>query len=83
MDQSGLISLAKMHSGQSGNVVKIQGGLGMIERLNAIGITVGKKLFKLSAMVPRGPVTVEVDRAQVAIGFNMANRILLELNEKQ
>ena len=83
MDHKELITLAKMHSGQSGKVVEIQGGLGMIERLNAIGITVGKKLFKLSAMFPRGPVTVEVDRAQVAIGFNMANRILLELNEKQ
>jgi len=31
-------------------------------------------------MIMRGPVTIEVDRAQVAIGFGMAGRIIVELD---
>jgi Fe2+ transport system protein FeoA len=28
-----------------------------------------------------GPVTIEVDRAQIAIGFGMAKRILIEVED--
>ncbi len=31
-------------------------------------------------MIARGPVTIEVDRSQVAIGYGMANRILVQLD---
>jgi len=49
----------------------------MIDRLNGLGIVPGKKVTKTSAMLMRGPVTVEVDRAEVAIGFGMASRIIV------
>jgi len=29
-------------------------------------------------MLMRGPVTIEVDRAQIAIGFGMANKIIVK-----
>jgi len=78
--QSVLTDLAKMKNGQSGSVVEIQGGHSMIDRLNALGIIPGKKVTKTSAMLMRGPVTVDVDRAEVAIGFNMASRIIVKLD---
>jgi Fe2+ transport system protein FeoA len=28
----------------------------------------------------RGPVTIQVDRVQVAIGFGMANKIIVDLD---
>jgi ferrous iron transport protein A len=67
-----------MQPGQSGIVVQIQGGHGMINRLSALGIMPGKRLTKISSMLMRGPVTIEVDRVQVAIGFGMASKIIIE-----
>ncbi len=72
------ITLAGMQIGQSGVVVQIQGGHGLVNRLNSLGIRPGKRLTKISSMIMRGPVTIEVDRAQVAIGFGMARRIIVE-----
>jgi ferrous iron transport protein A len=61
-------------------VIQIRGGRGMVNRLNALGIMPGKRITKISAMLMRGPVTIEVDRVQVAIGFGMANHVLIKLD---
>jgi ferrous iron transport protein A len=74
-------TLALMRAGQSGTVVQLQGGHGLVNRLNALGIMPGKRIAKISATLMRGPVTVEVDRVRVAIGFGMASRILVQLDE--
>jgi ferrous iron transport protein A len=74
------VTLARMHGGQSGTVIQIRGGRGMVNRLNALGIMPGKKVTKISAMLMRGPVTIEVDRVQVAIGFGMANHVIVRLD---
>ena len=75
-----LISLTQMHPGQSGRVAEIQGGFGLVSRLNGLGIIPGKRISKLTAMLGRGPVTIEVDRVQIAIGFGMARKIFVELD---
>jgi len=67
-----------MQLGQSGIVVQIQGGHGLVNRLSALGIIPGKRITKISSMLMRGPVTIEVDRVQVAIGFGMANKVIVE-----
>jgi len=71
-------TLVQLKNGQSGTVVEIQGGRRMIDRLNALGIIPGKKIIKTSAMLMRGPLTVEVDRTEVAIGFGMASRVVVK-----
>ena len=73
------ITLAQMRTGHSGTVVEIQGGPGLIERLSAIGIRSGKKITKVGSMFMRGPVTIQIGGAQVAIGHGMAKRIIVEL----
>ncbi len=78
MDGRKLISLPMMRPGQSGRVVQIGGGAGMVNRLNAMGILPGRKITKVSSMLMRGPVTIQVDRVQVAIGFGMASKVLVE-----
>jgi ferrous iron transport protein A len=70
-----------MQPGRSGVVVEIRGGFGMITRLNAMGIVPGKRIVKISSMIARGPITVEVDRVQIAIGFRMAKRIIITLDQ--
>jgi ferrous iron transport protein A len=41
----------------------------------------GKRITKISSMLMRGPVTVEVDRTQVAVGFGMAGKIIVDLDK--
>jgi ferrous iron transport protein A len=71
-------TLARMDSGQSGIVIEIAGGHGLANRLYALGIRPGKRITKVSSMFARGPVVLQVDRAEVAIGFGMANKILVQ-----
>lgn len=71
-------TLVQMGRGQRGTVLQLRGGRGLVNRLNALGIRPGKKITKVSAMLMRGPVTIEVDRVQVAIGFGMANKIIVK-----
>ena len=78
-----LNTLPQMQAGQTGTVVEIRGGFGFFRRLNALGIFPGKRITKISSMLARGPVTIEVDRGQVAMGFGMANRIVVQLDEIQ
>lgn len=76
------IPLSRMESGQSGRVVEIQGGHGVINRLNALGVRPGKRVTKVNSMFMRGPVTLQVGNAQIAIGYGMARRILVEPDRK-
>ncbi|MFC1892532.1 ferrous iron transport protein A [Chloroflexota bacterium] len=69
------LTLGKMEAGQSGVVAQIMGGHGLVNRLNALGIRPGKRITKVSSMFMRGPVTIQIDSAQVAIGYGMANKI--------
>jgi ferrous iron transport protein A len=70
-------SLAEMGTGQSGTVVEVAGGRGLAGRLDALGIRPGKKITKISSEIMRGPVVVQVDRSEIAIGFGMARHIVV------
>ncbi|RKY60385.1 MAG: ferrous iron transport protein A [Candidatus Latescibacterota bacterium] len=71
-------SLAQLRANEEGVVVEVQGGWGMIRKLEAMGIRPGKKVVKLSSQVMRGPVVVSVDGYQIALGFGVANRVVVE-----
>jgi len=81
MSEGKLVNLRQMPSGRSGKVVEIQGGFGLINRLSALGVRPGKKITKVSSMVMRGPVTIQVGNTCLAIGFGMAGRIIVEMDE--
>ena len=74
-----IVWLADMQIGQSGVVVGFQGRGGLARNLNALGIRIGKRIRKVSSMLMSGPVVVEVDGMQIAIGFGMARRIAVEI----
>lgn len=74
-------SLTDMKPGQSGVLVEIRGGHGMIKRLDALGLRLCKKVRKVSSMLMRGPTVVEVDGFQVAIGHGMASLMIVEIME--
>jgi ferrous iron transport protein A len=82
MPDEGQTTLARMRARQSGIVVQLQGGHGLVNRLNALGIIPGKRITKISSTLMRGPQTIEVDRTRVAIGFGMASKILVQLDDE-
>lgn len=53
---------------------------GFARRLEALGVRPGKKVTKVGSMFFRGPVTLRIDNAQVAVGFRMASRIIVEVD---
>ncbi len=75
-------TVAQMESGERGRVIQITGGHGLVRRLEAMGIRPGKQITKVSSMLMRGPVTIQVNEAQLALGFGMARKILVELESK-
>lgn len=73
------LTLNQLGAGQTGEIVQILGGRGLTTRLEAMGIRHGKKVTKVSSMLFNGPVTLRLDGSQVAIGFGMANKVLVEI----
>ena len=81
MYQDEQLTLAQMRTGQTGTVVEVLGGHGLIRRLDALGIRPGKKVTKLSSALFRGPIILRADSTQVAVGFGMARKIIVELDK--
>ena len=73
------VDLIQMKPGETGIVKEIQGGHGLVRKLQSMGLRAGKKITKVSSHFWRGPQTVEVDNMQIAIGFGMAKLILVEV----
>ena len=71
--------LTEMQEGEAGQVVAVHGGHGFRRRLEALGIRPGTKIVKKSSQIMRGPVIVKAGGTQIAIGFGMAGRIIVEI----
>jgi len=72
------IDLTQMKEGERGRVVDIQGGWGLLRKLEALGIRLGTEIVKVSSQLMRGPIIIRVGNTQVAISFGMARRIIVE-----
>lgn len=83
MSEKRQITVRQMNAGQSGAVIEILGGHGLVNRLSSLGIRPGKRITKVSSMFLRGPVTIQVDRTRVAIGFGMAGKIVVDVEEEK
>ena len=75
------INLTQLKEGETGEITGIQGGYGLTKRLDSLGIKVGSKIIKVSSQYMKGPIVLQVNNTQVAIGYGMARKILLEEKE--
>ncbi len=73
-----MLNITKMKQGEEGRVAKIEGGFGLLRKLESLGIRNGVEIKKTSAQIMRGPITVQVGNTQVAIGYGMARRIFVD-----
>jgi len=77
------VSLAQMQAGQRGTIVGIDGGHGLALKLDALGVRVGKEIKKVSSQLMRGPVLLQQDNTQAALGFGMASKVFVELSSQK
>ncbi len=73
------MNLTDMKAGAKAVIVHIEGGLGLVGRLNALGIRTGVHITKISSQLMRGPVTLALGNTQLAIGHGMARKIMVDL----
>jgi ferrous iron transport protein A len=75
------LSVAQLRTGQTGTVVGVMGGPGLVRRLDAMGIRPGKPVTKISSTLFHGPITLGVNSYRVAVGFGMAKRIIVKIDK--
>jgi ferrous iron transport protein B len=75
-----LLRLAQMEVGQQARVRKLEGGKGFISRLAAMGFTPGAPVTIIRKN-GSGPVLVSLRGAQVALGYEEAEKIKLSIME--
>ena len=78
---SKLKSLIELKPGESGRILIIRGGVGLIKHLESMGVREGELVTKISGQILGGPQIVKVSNSQIAIGLGMARRILVSVEE--
>ena len=74
------LNLNQLRAGQTATVVQLLGGRGLAARLEAIGVRPGNKVTKVCSMLFNGPVTLKSNGTQLAIGFGMAKKVIVEVD---
>ena len=74
-----VVTINELESGQKAVVREFTGGHGMMQKLESLGLRPGKTITKVSSQFMSGPVTVMVDRRQVAMGRGIAARVQVEV----
>ncbi|MBU0700952.1 ferrous iron transport protein A [bacterium] len=72
-----VFTIVDMEPNQAGVIVEIRGGQKIASRLSTLGLVVGANIKKVSRHILQGPVVVETGRTQIAIGFGMAQKVLV------
>lgn len=74
------VPLADMEIGETGTVVDIVRGMGAYYRLRRLGLRPGTRIAKMSAHFARGPVVVQLGETQVALGFGISRKIIVQVD---
>ncbi len=73
------MSLVLMKADRKGKVADILGGASLNNKLMSMGLYKGKEIAKLSHIGLRGPVVIKVGRSILALGHDMAAKIMVEI----
>ena len=74
-----MLSLAQLLPGQSAKVVNIEGGRGLRQRLENLGIREGGIVKKERVVFTFGPIIVKAGSTQIALGRGMASKVIVEI----
>ena len=71
-------NLIEAASGKPCRVIGIRAGRRAISNLESLGVRPGVLLTKLHAQLVRGPISVRIGSLQLAVGWGIASRIMVE-----
>ena len=71
------ITLFNLESGKKATIKRLDGGVEFRKKLTLLNIRVGKTIRKITAQPLHGPVVIEIDNTEAAIGMNMAKKIVV------
>jgi ferrous iron transport protein A len=74
-----MISLNELPDGKKGIIIVIKGGYGLVKKLDALGIRPGKEVTKVNSQWMKGPVIIRSGNTEIALGYGMANKIMVEV----
>jgi len=74
-----IVSLTEMKENDKGEIVEVLGGYNAKNRLQSLGVRIGKKITKISEQLFHGPVVFEIDGNQLALGYKIAEKIKIRL----
>ena len=72
------MDLTQLKAGEKAVFKGVAGGWGIKNKLEAMGITPEAVITKISAQLMHGPVIIKAGETELAIGFGMAKRIIVE-----
>ena len=72
-------TLDSIKPGQKARVIEVQGGWGLRQKLSELGILPSQVITIANASAWRGPVLVEVNSNEVALGRGVARKVLVEV----
>lgn len=75
-----ILNLYQVEKGEKVEVVEIQGGWGIRQRLNQMGIHPGDSMVVKRSGIIGGPVLIQIQGTEVAIGRGMARRIFVAVS---
>jgi Fe2+ transport system protein A len=75
---AGRIMLTQLDNGASAKVMELRGGHQVVGKLEAMGIVPGSTITKNGSSIMKGPIVLKKGPIQIAIGYAMAQRIMVE-----
>ncbi len=78
-----VISIVDMNNSETGKIVRLDGGYGIMSKLENMGIKIGSEIKKVSQQFMNGPVVISYGNTRVAVGRGMAQRIMVEVEMKK
>jgi Fe2+ transport system protein FeoA len=72
------LNAARLDIGRPARVIELQGGSRATAKLNAMGIIPGAVIIKKSAAPLRGPVVLEKGAMTIAVGRDLAAKIIVQ-----
>ncbi|ACX52258.1 FeoA family protein [Ammonifex degensii KC4] len=74
-----LCPLTLLKNGSKARIAYFTAGAQAEKRLKALGLAPGKEIVKISGLPFHGPVVVNVNHSQVALGYGLAQRVMVEV----
>ena len=76
-----LLQLDKIPLKSFVTVQEINGGHGLIQKLQVMGIRKGQQIQLTSKQPFRGPITIKINGREITLGRGMARKILVEVSD--